>query len=223
MTPEEIELKKLRLEKWKVFLSVLTPLFVLAAGLIVNMGLESQKQILQEAQLKEQKIDLIQKIVPEIIDKGETRNGVMMRLLENLDTTIARQIKNAIIKNITASTLNNDSAKTDNILQAAKSIGGQWTDTVKSIAAHDFEKKAVESLVKKDINGAITNFSKADIAYPSFHNASELSNLLSTNKTALKDTSSKNWATIYSKILKDYTWGLPKQYQTLILYKSGKK
>jgi hypothetical protein len=217
--PTNLEEKKHRLEIWKTCLSVLTPIFILGVGFVINNGFESQKQDLQEAQLKEQKIDLIQKIVPEIIDKGESRNSIMMRLLEKLDTAIAKDIKRELIKNIKASTQNNDTVKTDNILQTAKSIGGALGDTVKTIAAKDFEQKAYESLLKKDVKGAINNFAKADIAYPTYNQASELTELLTANKTHLTDTTSKHWGTIYSKILDDYSWKMPKDVkQKLISY-----
>lgn len=223
MTQQELEQKKHSLEVMKVILSVFTPILVLIFGLIVNSRLESQKQVLQEAQLREQKIDLIQKIVPEIIDKGESRNSIMMGLLKRLDTAIAREIEIELIKNIKTATLSNDTTKTENILQTAKSIGGAISDTIQTIAAKDYEKKGLEALLNKDIDAAIVNFSKAEGAYPTFHQASELNTLLNSNKKQLNDTSSKHWKKIYSTVVKDYSWEMPQQYKKLMISKTDDK
>lgn len=51
ISPQDLELRKFRLEKNKAFLSVLTPILVFAFGVVINAKLETQKEAIQQLQI----------------------------------------------------------------------------------------------------------------------------------------------------------------------------
>lgn len=74
------------------------------------------------------------------------------------------------------------------------------------LSAPDWETKGFTSLINRDINSAITNFQMAETSYPSYHNCFEISQYLIKNRNNI--TSDRDWKDLYSKILKDWSWGL---------------
>lgn len=200
-----LEIKKYRLEILKAFLSVLSPLIILFIGFNINGKLESQKAILQETSLRQQKIDLMQKIVPQIFDNDDNKSVAMMLLLKNVDTSMARNIEVILIKNYSSLKQNNDTAQSNSLLNAAKSFGGTFADTLKTInqkfhSASNLEKLGYSAIKKKDVNNAIKYFSQADQVYPEFRNSFEIKNYLSKNKIKLPDSSSNDWKEVHKNI-----------------------
>ncbi len=204
-----LEAKKYKLEILKVVFSVLTPLLVLSMGIILNRKLEEQKSALQHADLKQKKIDLMQKIVPQLFDTNNTKTLAMMLLMKDIDSVIANDIQVIIIKNYSAAKNTKDSIQANSMLNAAKSFGGPLVDSLKKINskfenAANMEKKGFNFLLDNNIQSAIEAFDKAEQIYPSYHNAHEISKFLNNNKEM--DINS-----IKKTIKEKYSWGAPKE------------
>jgi hypothetical protein len=71
--------------------------------------------------------------------------------------------------------------------------------------ASNLEKEAYRKLLNKDLDGAISDFSRTDEEYSGFHNAYDLQNMLKTEKPQTDE----EWNRTYKKILKDYSWKMP--------------
>lgn len=224
MSQEDLELKKYRLERSKMFFSVLTPIIVFGFGVAINGKLEGQKEALQEIQLRQQKIDLMQKIVPQLFDSNSNNNKslAMMFLLQSVDSVMAESIETIFTKNFVALKEENDSVSSNSILKAAESYGGTFADTLKRInvkykTADSLEKIGYAKLADKNVDGAIKYFSKADSAYPTFRQSYEITRYLNANKTELKSSDPDVWKNAFKTIATKYSLGMPKELKSRFL------
>lgn len=95
--------------------------------------------------------------------------------------------KNIELDNITAS-FNNRSNLRDNYKTAL-----------------NFEKEAFRKLLNKDLEGAISDFSKSEDEFSGFHNSYELQKYLKENPPE----TDQEWRATYARILKAYSWKMP--------------
>jgi hypothetical protein len=79
----------------------------------------------------------------------------------------------------------------------------------KPATAQDWELKGFDALVAKDVDTSIDSFTQAESLWPQYHNVAEIRSLLVSKREALKDPKSPEWKTTYSRILSDYSWGMP--------------
>ena len=201
----DLEGKKYRLEILKAVLSVLSPLIVLYVGLQINSKLDEQKIIVQGTQLQQQKIDIMQKIVPQLFDANDIKSLAMMYLLKSIDSSMAGNIEIILIKNYSALKQKNDTVQSNALLNAAESFGGSLADTLKTInrkyqAADSLEKLGYSALTNKNVTEAIKYFDKADKVYPTFRQSFETKNYLNKHKSKLQDTSSIGWKDAFDAI-----------------------
>lgn len=75
----------------------------------------------------------------------------------------------------------------------------------KYTAAVTYEEEAFNSLLEKDIRGAVAAFNKSETVYNGFHNAYDIEQLLLKNPPE----TDAEWNAIYQKILNEYSWKLP--------------
>ena len=72
--------------------------------------------------------------------------------------------------------------------------------------AIELESKGFDALLEEQLETAISSFEDCERAYPTFHNAKEISNYLkSVTKKPL------NWLEICKKIIKDFSWKMPQK------------
>lgn len=209
MDAAQLEIKKYRLEILKAFLAVASPLIVLGFGWSINSKLEAQKEILHQAELRQQKIDLMQKIVPQLFDSNDSKTVAMMLLLKSIDSSMAESIQVILISNYSNSKQTNDTIQSSSLLNAAESFGGKLADTLKTInkkfeTATEMEKLGYKALEDKDVEKAILYFDKADEVYPTFKQSYEIKNYLNENKKDLKDSNSGIWKDALKTIADDY-------------------
>lgn len=222
MEAAQLEIKKYRLEILKAFLAVASPLIVLGFGFSINSKLEAQKEILHQAELRQQKIDLMQKIVPQLFDSNDSKTVAMMLLLKSIDSSMAESIQVILISNYNTSKQENDTIHSNSLLNAAESYGGKLADTLKKMngkfeTATQLENLGYEALANKDVDKAIMYFDNANKAYPKFRQSYEIKNYLDENKKDLKDSNSSIWKEALKTIAVDYNAQIPKNLKKQFL------
>lgn len=75
-------------------------------------------------------------------------------------------------------------------------------------SARDWELKGFEALLAKDIDAAISAFSKAEALSPTYHNVAEIHRLLADRHEGLK-AKDADWKSVYKPITGRYSWGIP--------------
>ncbi len=75
--------------------------------------------------------------------------------------------------------------------------------------ATGFEEEAYKNLIEGKFESAIENFNSAESNYPTLHNNFELSKMIENNLDILKSNDNNKKKEIYSKILKEKSWGMP--------------
>lgn len=90
-------------------------------------------------------------------------------------------------------------------------------DPAATIAA-EHEDRGFHCLIERDIRGALEAFGAAKKTCPEYHNVAEIHRLLSSRQRSLagagEDQQKEVWSDIYRTILKDYSWGMSKEYRT---------
>lgn len=218
--PSDLEHKKYRLEIIKVLFSILTPIVVLWFGFMINNKLEKQKETIQQIQLRQQKIDLMEKIVPQLFDVNadDNKSLALMYLLRNIDRSMSDSIQILLIRNYSNQKQKNDTAQSNSLFNAAETFGGKLADTLKIInqnfkTATNLERQGVHALSKKSVEDAIKHFEGTNKVYPGFRQTDEITTYLIKNKDQLRDSNSNKWKEALKTIALDYKVNIPNNFK----------
>ena len=87
-------------------------------------------------------------------------------------------------------------------------------------SAEEGERQGFEYILSNNIDGAIRAFAKAEKIWPTYHNVSEIRDLLESKRPSLGAASETErdrvWQEIYGEILSKYSWGMPSDVRTQI-------
>nr|WP_315155318.1 hypothetical protein [uncultured Flavobacterium sp.] len=100
--------------------------------------------------------------------------------------------------------------------------GNKFNSLNKSSLAQSIEVEAFDLLFSKRIDDAIAKFDECEKIYPKFHSIFDISNFLKSEKTSLSDPNSVKWKEVYSKILTNYSWKLPREILERLKTESNK-
>lgn len=122
-------------------------------------------------------------------------------------------------------TLKADPAGTKVIQNIASDTNSKFNTEAKTIIkkqenAQTSEANGFRFLLEKDIDNAIISFTKSENFYNGFHQVYEISRYLKQNKNKLTDKDFKSWNEVYLKVLKDFSWGMPKDIKLELIEKS---
>lgn len=84
------------------------------------------------------------------------------------------------------------------------------------VSASEWESKGLNSLLDKDVEGALEAFQNAYEIYPTFHNVYEIKNLINSKKEKLKNERAVEWNELMKIIYEKYSWGIPSSTKTKI-------
>lgn len=79
--------------------------------------------------------------------------------------------------------------------------------------ARKFEEEGFQFLINKDVNAAISAFTKSENSYNSYHQVYEIAKYLRKNRKKLSDKKLFFWKTAYTTILTEYSYKMPQQYK----------
>lgn len=94
-------------------------------------------------------------------------------------------------------------------LQTANIDNMAGTLESRGATAQLWEEEGFDALAQKDVYVALTAFKKAMDAWPEYHNVEEIYRTLAVNRQGLADKESPVWGDVYSKILTEFSWGIP--------------
>lgn len=77
--------------------------------------------------------------------------------------------------------------------------------------ANFYEGEGFESLLNKDVKGAILYFRSSEDSKPGYHNCWEIYNFLKKNERNLAKPESLIWQELYSKLVTDWSWGMTQE------------
>ncbi|MGF1733679.1 hypothetical protein [Photobacterium kasasachensis] len=102
--------------------------------------------------------------------------------------------------------------KVNKVLERASINGTSRLEKVERL-----ERAGFEALLKRDVEGAIKQFSSAERLWPEFHNVSEIKRLLVEKKSHLIETDNDSaWNATIRTILEKYSWGMPSDIRALL-------
>jgi tetratricopeptide (TPR) repeat protein len=202
---------------------LLSPILVVAIGVLVNFQIEKDKKELQQ-------LTVAQSMMATLFSDDEYKTLATKRLLdevlkdENLKTEIGNIIKDYMSSKFVASVRDGNYERATGIYEAVTNIGGNESLAIASeIQKKDQSTKALSKYQTAKINEeegfaallnenyalAIDKFKKAYEAYPKYHSVSEIYLLLYQTKEAMDDTRVKN--KVIRKIVKNYSWKAPEK------------
>ena len=207
------------------FQYVFSPLLLLSVGWVLNSQMETTKQGLQ-------KLEMAQRMVVTMFSGNHHQAFATQRLLAKvLDKPMADEL-NAIFDQyykgqVEAQYAAKNVETVAAIYAAAKSVGGEGARQVVEQIQRDPEKQqsvqnyqlaaqkereGFEKLNNGKVDEAIQAFEGAEAAYPSFHQAYEISRLLKEKRTALKDpvTGPETQQQVKRQIADKLSWGAPR-------------
>lgn len=79
--------------------------------------------------------------------------------------------------------------------------------------AKQFENEGFAYLLNKDIDNAITSFTKSENSYNGYHMVYDIAIYLNKNRNQLANGSIESWKPVYEIILSKYGWGMPDTYK----------
>jgi hypothetical protein len=201
---------------------LLSPLLIICIGTFVNWRIEQGRS-------ETQRIDLAQKMVTSLFSGNPDQAFALERLMARIvDKDLADEIRVTVGKYYQARV--KDSLKQGNveaaaqIVSAAEQIGGSAAETVAQSVkpdqraqidgfrsrvdvAQSREREGFQKLLSGDVDGAISAFDAAEAAYPGFHDASELAQLIRQKKADLADPVRQK--EIFRTITSRYAWHAP--------------
>lgn len=75
--------------------------------------------------------------------------------------------------------------------------------------AKEWERKAFEALIRKDIDAAVAYFTKTNAVYDTYHQAYELARYLESQKPEMLSAGEAEWQDLYKTVLKQFSYGMP--------------
>jgi tetratricopeptide (TPR) repeat protein len=200
---------------------LLSPIMVVAIGLMVNLKIEQDRKELQE-------VKIVQSMLSTLFSDDEFKIMATRRLMDKvlqdkaLKIELGSIISDYMNSKFVTSAKTGDYEKAVRVYQAVKAVGGDIGEEIaKNIIAKDGaasvfsvyetaktnEQQGFSALVAGDYNLAIEKFKKAYEVYPQYHSVSEIYNLLLTNIDNMDDEKTKN--EVIKKIVEDLSWKAP--------------
>lgn len=205
----------------KFFLQYLvSPILVVALGLVFNAKLEEQRQQLQQ-------IQLAQTMLSTLFSDDYYKSLATKRLLDELLLDPLRGEMDGIVQEYFSKRANEaiatgDVSVADDIVRAAKIVGGaSGKAIVNAVEGNDSNKEALtryedarakelagyRALAANDFNGAMKSFDEAAKVYPDLHSVAEVGSLLSANKAQINDPVVQQ--KIREQVAQQYSWKVP--------------
>ncbi|WP_051931059.1 hypothetical protein [Gillisia sp. Hel_I_29] len=79
----------------------------------------------------------------------------------------------------------------------------------KEMKAATLERKALYSLLDKNVEGALRNLEECEQVLPGYHSVYEVMILLKKNRVALLDKEDSLWQEVYRQLLNNFSWRIP--------------
>lgn len=200
---------------------LLSPLLVVAVGLVFNSQLEKKRQEIQQLQIA-------QSMLSTLFSEDEFKSLATKRLMDEVLTSpslkneISGIVEDYLKSKFNRSLQNGDIESAQKVLTAAKSIGGdagqsivrkiqanpESIDTLtKYEKATKFETLGFENLIKENFQSALGNFKNSYQTYEDLHSVSEIYALLKRHENTFKNSETRQ--KIYKTIVEKYSWKIP--------------
>lgn len=208
--------------KWRFFFQyLLSPILVVAIGIIFNFQIEKGRKELEQ-------LKIAQSMLATLFSEDKYKTLATKRLMdavlqsEALKQSIGRIVEDYLSVKFNQSIQNNDIESAKDILDAAKTMGGTVGENIAKKIETDAGSKAVltqyqrarekelegfKALIHKDFNIALEKFKEAYSIYKDLHSVSEIYHLLDSNKNNFDD--SEVHRKIYKEIIEKYSWKVP--------------
>lgn len=202
---------------------LLSPILVVAIGVLVNLQIEEDRKELQQ-------LKIAQSMLVTLFSDDEFKTLATKRLLDevleddNLKVEIGNIITDYMSSKFAESVRDGNYEKAAGMYEAVESIGGDTGSVIASrIQEKDQSTKAISkyetavireeegfsALLNEDYALALEKFKQAYDVYPKFHSVSEIYHLLSKNKEKMDEAPVKE--KVISKIIKNYSWKAPEK------------
>ena len=202
----EIEDRLTTIEKtsvWRFYVqTLLVPVLIVFIGTVINWKIERNKS-------ENQRIEIAQKMIPLLFDGKPAQALAAERLLSKVvDPEVANELEKIVTgfyDSQTVTALKNGDIKTaENIVQAAKTIGGKVANQIISnnakkvaesstnaTAASEKEREGFMMLISGDFEKAQKAFQESNKIYDQYHQAYEIATFLHNNSNAFGDSQKK--------------------------------
>lgn len=209
---------------------LLSPLLVLVVGAFMNWRVESNRQNIESARSEIQRIELAQKMLPNLFSNNASEAFATQRLMQKvLDPEMAKEIV-AMVENYYREKYKSDVEGGDTksaveTLTAAQRIGGASADqfaqsvtqqngnaTIQQIKtglqlAAEKEREGFENLIHGKYGDAAKSFQESTDAYATYHNSAELARLIKDRGYEMSDGTKRK--EVFQVIIDKYSWGVP--------------
>jgi hypothetical protein len=206
------------------FQYLLAPLIIAIVGGLITITLQTNQRHLEEMKFTEQ-------IIKDAYDTSNVARGLAICLLIKPVLKNNPEYADSLIKSITAfyasrvkeAARNGDVKAIEDIQNASEDIGGPASDVGKEIKgsqvinktemAKEFEEKGFQLLSENKIPEAKAAFTNAEASYNGFHNAYEISRLLTKVEKNIKNQPSKfteETDSVKKIIQSKYSWHMNK-------------
>lgn len=222
---EELDYRIERLEKdkqnkFRFFVQyLLSPLLVVAVGLLFNWQLEKDKKEIQQLQIAQ---TMLASLFSEDKYKTLATKRLMDEVIESepLKKEIGKIVEDYLTIKFEKSFEEGDYESAQDILKATETMGGAVGKNIakeiendkkevltKYQRAREKELNGFKALMNENLNVALEQFKNAYAIYPDLHSVSEIYHLLEANKNDFDapETSEK----IYREIIDKYSWKVP--------------
>ncbi len=164
-------------------------------------------------------LDLIQKTKVGLTDEVknlEVRRIELINIVKQFDSVKTLQQK-IISSSEDKNTVNEGRTLLKKVsMQAAKSPSVIKSGSSNLDLAIKMEKDGFSYVLKKDLNNAIQSFKASENAFNGYHVVYEIALYLERSKGAVTENPNV-WNDIYKRLLKDYSWSMPKEYKTKLI------
>lgn len=222
-----------KLGKWTAVIASVITVGLTLSSAILNAKIEKHRAEIEDtkAQIEKSKLEFervdseIKKKYQEIEERKErtTRYEFVNKLLPDIlksDKTQATLTTNLITLALTEEEarklFDGFRVSQDTRIQEAGKIGSESLTNqlnaqrgrLSSALAHEAE--AFDALIEGKYDKALSEFKATDLAYPTFHQAYEISRLLEKNLSEMSDPEKRK--VVFRRIVKDYSYGAPAKY-----------
>ncbi len=222
---EELEyriehLEKDKQSKFRFFVQyLLSPLLVVAVGLLFNWQLEKDKKEIQQLQIAQ---TMLATLFSEDKFKTLAAKRLMDEVLENekLKKEIGNIVEDYLTIKFNKSFEEGDYESAQDILEATETMGGAIGENIakeiendkkdaltKYQRARENELNGFKALINNNFNLALEKFRKAYDSYPDLHSVSEIYHLLESNQSEFD--APETGVKIYKEIVEKYSWKVP--------------
>jgi hypothetical protein len=167
----------------------------------VDSEIKKKYQELEERKERTARYEFVKQLLPDVLKKDKSQVNLTANLISlALTEEEARKLFNGF------------QLSPDTSIQEAGRIGNaylnkQRADLSKALA---YEKEAFQALIDGNDDAALSKFVATDQAYPTIHQAYEISRLLEQNLTEMKDPIKRK--VVLRTIVTKYNYGAPAEY-----------